>query len=80
MDDDDDMERLLQGELLAVPPDFTLRVMAQLPASPPPRSPARSRSRWTEPLQWLALGLSTAVGTGQLASLISCYWVVSTAL
>ena len=42
---EDELDRLLAGEPLTVPEDFTMRVMARLPGASPDRPPSRAQAR-----------------------------------
>ena len=75
MDKDDELDALLGSGLLAVPDDFTERVMRKVRASPLP-SPRR---RWAERLQWLALVSGAVVGALEVAAFIFGIWAATSA-
>lgn len=75
MDKDDELDALLQSGLLAVPDDFTERVMRKVRASPLPAP----RHAWAERLQWLALVGGAVLGAFEVAAFIFGIWAATSA-
>lgn len=71
-----DIDILLNTDLLAVPEDFSRRVMAEVGLQPAPGTASGGRER----LQWLALLAAGGLGLSQLLAFIFGVWAASAAL
>jgi hypothetical protein len=70
-----ELEKLLKGELLSVPNDFTERVMNEINRVPMPVSKKTERN-W---LQWLVVMCTGSLGLVELFSFIFGIWTATAA-